>query len=277
LFLGVGGFRIQKSQRILVVGAPLSYGEDGAAFVYKYSLEEDEWNFLQQFKSPRPNSNFGQSVGVPHSSTLVVIGAPALSSGEEGSAYIYATYPDHWQFELVWQFQGTQPGDLFGYSVAGWGSLTEANTTKYQEVAAVIGAPGVGQVHIYDAHNNYSSPSSNEKIPPDWIVVYNQTLTSPSPQLTTFGISVACEHQFSGGHVMPAVGSPSLKSPKKSGEAYSLRFSSHYGSPYVISNTTVSPDGFPDPWTLGWSIAVQNGTALVGGFGAALIWCTGTP
>lgn len=142
---------------IIAVGAPL------ADSVYIFEKNDEVWVQAALFRAPEGDAwQFGHSVDIDGS--RVIVGEPfGLGTG---AAHVYVRRPNSWDFEATLQGSGVTRTDHHGTSVA-----ISGNT-------AVVGAPGIGKVYLFERDN-----SSGE-----WSEVDGLERDSPR-----FGHSVAIE------------------------------------------------------------------------------------
>eukprot|EP01102_Stenamoeba_stenopodia_P021956 TRINITY_DN8984_c0_g1_i1.p1 TRINITY_DN8984_c0_g1~~TRINITY_DN8984_c0_g1_i1.p1 ORF type:complete len:539 (-),score=84.97 TRINITY_DN8984_c0_g1_i1:16-1632(-) len=246
LAVGVASPKAGSKLQVLVVGAPNSFNNLGASFVFVNSSDSWPPNFVlaqtlvaPSVSSPQGASTycsmFGASVAVANSGTNIVVGAPSSDRAEaSGCAFIFSRYvapppnstkPPSNTWQLMYSLPsfvglyGT-PGDLFGASVGTWGSTYEDAMSIYNEQGAIVGIPGRNAAYIFNI-NSYQ---------PFYNITYNQTLFDPRLSQPTntrrinkgvvdtqpsvpfgYGWSVASNNNYPGGCILPVVGSPILR------------------------------------------------------------------
>lgn len=118
----------------VIVGAPLAQDGTGRVLVYDGHANE----VAHDWKGENPGDHFGWSVSSAgdiddDGFSDLVIGAPGFD-GERGKVYVY----DGKTSELVYELEGENAGDRFGWSVSDAGDVDIDGFDDF-----VIGAPGV--------------------------------------------------------------------------------------------------------------------------------------
>jgi hypothetical protein len=212
-----------------VIGSP-RYGATGAAFVYRRLASSWEQGARLLPEDIARSRFFGHSVAIDGDTVLV--GDP-LDNYLPGSAHVFVRTPEGWTAQATVRAAESRAGDGFGWSVA------------LQGDTALIGATNrIGAAWIFT------------RIGDAW--AFNQKLTPSVAGTEEFGISVALD------------GDAALVG------AFDFCYGSYYGSAYLFTredgdwvrrSRLVPRNGdclrYDEVW-FGWSVALDDGTAVVG-------------
>lgn len=128
------GAAISTSNGMILVGAPNSFANQGAAYIYDQP-NFTTWDQRAELIAPDgdPGDLFGSavSIGIDPFGSIAVIGAPGDDSAgiDAGAVYVYVRYGQDWSFKERINSPEPSPGEQFGYSVA------------YSSGKIIIGAP----------------------------------------------------------------------------------------------------------------------------------------
>ena len=237
------GYSVAVSGSTVVVGAPATSPNTGAAYVFTGSGSTWTQRAKLTATGGAPGDRFGYAVAL--SGSVAVIGATG-SNSNTGAAYVFTGSGSTWTQQARLAAADGAEGDYFGYAVALSGST------------ALVGAPGnntsTGAAYVY-AGSGSSWPQQAE-------------LTAPDPATTAyFGWSVA----LSGSTAL--VGAPGNNN--YTGTAYVFTGS---GSSWPWQAELTAADGGPGD-KFGLSVAIAGPTAVVGaplsnaaGTGAAYVF-----
>lgn len=242
------GYSVALSGGTLVVGAPVSNDDAGAAYVYQD--ESGNWALIASLTSPnaqiykynlstfdtlQQGGNFGISVGV--SGSTVVVGAPyENSTGEAGAGHVYIF---NLQTNLVRMISSPAPqlGGTFGQSVAVSGNRV------------VVGAPyqfGSGAAFLFAASTGDFIRTFSSLYP---TYSYDGWDFSPGQ----FGRSVAING------TLVAVGAPYETAGSIKGGGHAYVFNLLNGSEMALNASRPTTGGL-----FGFSVAITASTVLVG-------------
>ena len=171
------GWDVDANQDLMLVGAPLYDNEKGAAFVFKFNRDSEEYEYCNQLESPvsTEKGQFGFSVGVMASvapdkalkgdrltkgpsldTRVIAIGAPGIEDGR-GRVYLYSekkileceNKPIPPLREMAASEGKKQRLGHFGYDLDFFQTKTNRN-------ALVVGMPGCGWLNIIYCYAEYN-------------------------------------------------------------------------------------------------------------------------
>ncbi|MEE9129064.1 MAG: hypothetical protein V3T84_03530 [Phycisphaerales bacterium] len=117
-----GGFgRVSIDGDVAVIGDTDAFGSFGAAYVYRRGLGgPQDWTLQATLMAPEPDSDdqFGSAVAVGDGVIVVSAHKTNGDAPHSGSAYTYRYDGAVWQYQTMLTASDSQPGAIFGFSVA---------------------------------------------------------------------------------------------------------------------------------------------------------------
>ena len=147
--LGNFGRAVAMDGDVIVVGA------GGAAYIFRYDVAATQW--VEEAKLERPTGGlgrFGWAVAV--SGERILVGAPYPTGSTKGYVYFFHHVGNGvWELEKSFNTMSSTLGDHYGVAL------------DMEDNLAVVGAPGWGQVYVYE-HDGVNWQQGGEVRDPSW-------------------------------------------------------------------------------------------------------------
>lgn len=235
------GSSVSISGESVVIGAPGSSSQRGAAYVFARSGLS--WPFEGKLLAPdgADQDQFGSSVGIAGNSVIVGSHFDTVGlQGQQGSAYVFARSGTTWSQQTHLFAPGGLENDEFGSAVALSGDF------------AVVGAPG----DSVGANTLQGSAWAFSRVGSSWIGPDLQLLASDGAASDQMGTSVA----ISGDYAIIGAANDVVNGNFSQGSAYlfARSGSTWIEEAHITSSDGAALDGF------GFSVAISGTTAVVG-------------